>query len=119
MIGDKSPRLKHLLFDGFHGIAWASDPLGVLSVEHRDIVIVVTGGEDVFGLEVEEAAEFGEGGSLIVVLVAKADVDGISHKMKPWNAGDFFGEEEAELIHFCFGVGNETDQPSPFVNGVR
>ena len=106
------------MFNGFHGIAWAGDPFGVLAIEHRDIVIVVASGEDVFGLEVEESTEFGEGGAFIVVLVAKADIDGIAHKMEPGDAGDFFGEEEAELLHFGFGIGDEADQATSLVNGV-
>lgn len=93
--------------DGGDGVGGAGGEAGVLGGEHFDVVVAVSGGEDVGDGDLEEVSDFGQSTTFLVVLVTEAEVDRVA---LPAEQGDFLDEGfdlGDDPFHFLLGAGDD------------
>ena len=89
------------------------------AVEHRQVIVVIAGGENLAALQAGEAREFGEGRAFAVILVAEAHVDRVAHELKPRHPRGLFLQKSADAIHLVVRLRGEADEPRALVDRVR
>src|ERR1700680_5349219 len=77
--------LRDVTTCGAHGVFYfgncvcrASGKLCVLAVQHRDIVVMIARGEDVFARDVDQTRELAERRALVITGVTKTKVNGVA-----------------------------------------
>ena len=73
--------------------------MGDVCVEHGEIVVVVTCGEDAVGADAQLAAELLEDAAFVILDVAEAEVDGVALISHEWKLGGERVDELDDAIH--------------------
>src|SRR5712675_611590 len=75
--GDEAARFAHGLFYFRDGVGGTGGHGGITAIEHGNVVVMIARGENVLTRDMEEARQLGQSGSLVIVAVTKAQINGI------------------------------------------
>jgi hypothetical protein len=88
-------------------------------VQHRQIIVMIPGGQNVLGLHAKMAGHFPERAAFAVIVVAKADVNRVPLEIEKRETVAEFRQKCAEPIHIRIGPRYGTDKAAAVINGFR
>src|SRR5215831_9229192 len=91
------------------------------SIQHGDIIVMIAGREDFIARDTDQACQLSKGRALVVVGVAKTEIDAVSLIIKFWMASPHLLNELRNLLHFFLAFRSKTFEAIGIVNetGLR
>src|ERR1700720_891517 len=118
--------LRDVTAGGAHGVFYfgnrvcrAGGKLRVVAVQHRDVVVMIARGENVFARDVDQTRELAERRALVIIGVTKAKVNGVALVIEFRLFGPCFVDESRYPIHFFIARSNNAGRAFWLVNHAR
>src|SRR5713101_6521446 len=99
--------LRDVTASGAHGVFYfgnrvcrTSGKLCVVAVQHRDVVVMIARGENVFARDVDQTRELAERRALVIIGVTKTKVNGVALVIEFRLSGPGLVDESRHPIHF-------------------
>jgi hypothetical protein len=113
---DVAAGVVHGFFHFRDCICRASRKRRVTAIQHRDVVVVIARGEDLFTGDFQQARQFGEGGALVIIGVTKTQIDSVPLVIEFRLLGAGLVDEARDEIHLFLAFGDQAGWAVAFVD---
>ena len=115
-LGDVAAGIAHRRFDFFNRVCRTCRHGSDLAVEHRDVVVMVASGENVFARNVDQPRELGQRCAFVIIGMAKPEINSVALiiELRLLRARPF--DEFNDAVHFFVTICPQAFQPLRVIN---